>query len=178
MAPLNRFSGGLGWAIAAMLLMALAINLLSEQQGANQGVERGVAPAIVLDDSAKRDQLIANEPDTFLVPWTTPDFAGYRSVSGDVTWNDELQEGFMRLSGLPANDPSVAQYQLWIIDPERDSNPVDGGVFDIPAGEDEIIIPIDAKLAVSNPAAFAITLEQPGGVVVSAGPLLVVASRG
>jgi hypothetical protein len=49
-------------------------------------------------------------------------------------------------------------------------------VFDVPRGADELIVPIDAKLAVNDPAVFAITLEQPGGVVVSDGPLLVVAA--
>jgi hypothetical protein len=31
----------------------------------------------------------------------------------------------------------------------------------------EVVIPIRASLMVRNPAAFAVTLEQPGGVVVS-----------
>ena len=81
----------------------------------------------------------------------------------------------MRLAGLVANDPGTAQYQLWIVDPERDQRPVDGGVFDVPSGGGEVIIPIDPKLRIKSPAAFAITLEKPGGVVVSGGPLLVVA---
>ena len=79
---------------------------------------------------------------------------------------------------MPANDPGQSQYQLWIVDPDRSAQPVDGGVFDIPSGTKEVIIPIDAKLDVSKPQAFAITLEKPGGVVVSAGPLLVVAAAG
>ena len=37
------------------------------------------------------------------------------------------------------------------------------------------VIPVDAKLGLVRPAAFAITAEQPGGVVVSAGPHLAVA---
>ncbi len=82
----------------------------------------------------------------------------------------------MLLTGMPANDPAASQYQLWLVDPERDNNPVDGGVFDVPAGASSVVIPIDAKLAVSNPRIFAITREQPGGVVVSKGPLLVVAT--
>ena len=45
-------------------------------------------------------------------------------------------------------------------------HPVDGGVFDV-TRNGEVIIPIDAKIAVSNPTAFAITVEKPGGVVVS-----------
>ena len=94
-----------------------------------------------------------------------------------MVWSDSAQQGFMRLVGLPANQPDVAQYQLWIIDPDRDSQPVDGGVFDV-SSEGEVLVPIDAKLAVRNPRAFALTLEQPGGVVVSDGPLLVVAASG
>jgi anti-sigma-K factor RskA len=110
-----------------------------------------------------------------IIPWATSDQAGYTSVTGDVVWNNSQQAGFMRLAGMPSNKVSELQYQLWIVDPTRDSKPVDGGVFDIPAGADEVIVPIDAKLAIVTPQAFAITAEQPGGVVVSAGPLLVVA---
>ena len=73
----------------------------------------------------------------------------------------------MLLTDLPVNDPAAKQYQLWIVDPTRDEAPVDGGVFDIPAGQPTAIVPIDAKLAISKPQAFVITLEQPGGVVKS-----------
>ena len=52
----------------------------------------------------------------------------------------------------------------------------DGGVFDAPrAGERVAFAP---RLAVNRPTVFAITEEKPGGVVVSKGPLLVVAARG
>ncbi|MCG8653063.1 MAG: anti-sigma factor, partial [Pirellulales bacterium] len=64
------------------------------------------------------------------------------------------------------NDASVEQYQLWIIDPQRDDEPIDGGVFDIKQNG-EVIVPINAKLTVIEPAAFAVTIEKPGGVVVS-----------
>jgi hypothetical protein len=60
------------------------------------------------------------------------------------------------------------QYQLWIFDAARDQRyPVDGGVFDVPANAGEVVIPIRASLMVRKPAAFAVTLEKPGGVVVS-----------
>ena len=115
----------------------------------------------------QRTQLIdANTPSTVQVSWaagTTPFDA---EVGGDVVWDNDSQTGFMRFVGLPVNDPAVEQYQLWIIDPKRDKNPIDGGVFDI-TEEGEVIVPIDAKLKVLEPAAFAITVEQPGGVVVS-----------
>lgn len=92
----------------------------------------------------------------------------FKDAGGSVIWSDSLQQGFMSLSGIPANDPAKAQYQLWIVDPARDADaPVDGGVFDIPAGASSVVVPIDAKLAIRNPQAFVITLEQPGGVVKS-----------
>ena len=78
-----------------------------------------------------------------------------------------MQEGDIALTDRPANDRSKKQYQLWIVDPARDENPVDGGVFDIPSGESTSIIPIRNPLFVTKPQAFVITLEQPGGVVVS-----------
>jgi len=76
----------------------------------------------------------------------------------------------MRLRGLAANDPIVEQYQLWIFDADRDAaHPVDGGVFDVAASsaDGELCIPIDARLPIGKPTLFAITVEKPGGVVVS-----------
>ena len=98
------------------------------------------------------------------------DFAGlgtFKDAGGKVIWSDQLQQGYMTLTGIPANDPKKAQYQLWIVDPKRDEAPVDGGVFDIPASGSPVVIPISAKLALTQPQAFVITLEQPGGVVKS-----------
>jgi anti-sigma-K factor RskA len=90
-------------------------------------------------------------------------------VTGDVVWDPISQHGFLRLQGLSANDARQSQYQLWIFDRDRDERfPVDGGVFDIPAGRSEVIIPFVARLHVTQPALFAVTVERPGGVVVSA----------
>jgi hypothetical protein len=138
----------LGWAAAACLLGLLVL----------RDSATGPAPA------DRRDALVKEAADLRRIA-----FAGtggsYASVSGEVLWSDARQEGYMVLSNLPANDPAKKQYQLWIVDPARDEIPVDGGVFDIPAGGGPVVIPVDAKLAVKNPAAFVITLEQPGGVV-------------
>ncbi len=159
----------LGWAAAAMLLVALLVvnRPLPEEPGGAR-----------LEPAEARAELIREEPATLVVPWSPPDVPGYAGVTGDVVWNNEKQEGYLRLAGMPANDPARSQYQLWIVDPERDEQPVDGGVFDIPAGAGEVVVPIRAKLGIVDPQAFAITREQPGGVVVSDGPLLVVASAG
>lgn len=104
-------------------------------------------------------------------------FAGltdeFKGAKGTVVWSSSLQKGYMKLTGVPVNTPAATQYQLWIVDPVRSKEPVDGGVFDVVSGE--VIVPIDAKLAIGTPAAFAITREKPGGVVVSAGPLLMAA---
>ncbi|MEM7610833.1 MAG: anti-sigma factor [Pseudomonadota bacterium] len=156
---------GMGWAAAAALLLALVL-----QPGTELPVET-VSPG----DAVLRVQL-QEQPQTQTLEWNQSEFQEYASVTGDVVWNNDEQRGYLRLVGMPANDPSVAQYQLWIVDPDRDANPIDGGVFDVPASGEEVLIPIDAKLQVVTPAAFAITREQPGGVVVSAGPLLLVAA--
>ncbi len=44
---------------------------------------------------------------------------------------------------------------------------VDGGVFDVSSEHEDLVIPVDAKLLVEDPQLFAITIERPGGVVVS-----------
>ena len=154
-----------GWATAAALAIALVATNIADFRSAT-------------DYDAARQQLMAEAEGTLVIPWATPDDPEYAQVTGDVVWNDARQEGYLLLTGMPVNDPTESQYQLWVVDPDRDSNPVDGGIFDIPPGESTVVVPIDAKLAVDNPAVFAITREKPGGVVVSDGPLLVVASAG
>lgn len=89
-------------------------------------------------------------------------------AGGKVVWSDEAQEGYMVFQGLAANDPSVEQYQLWIFDGGRsEPQPVDGGVFDIKNADGETVVAIDPKILVREGAWFAVTVEQPGGVVVS-----------
>lgn len=86
--------------------------------------------------------------------------------SGDLVWSNRRQRGFMRLVGVAANDPKLKQYQLWIFDRAQDERyPIDGGVFDVHAGE--ATIPIRAPIKVVDPYLFAVTEEKPGGVVVS-----------
>ncbi len=160
-APARAWQGVTGWLMAA----ALAIAFIVWRPAATPQL----APA------AQRSQLLAEAPDVLTLPWSRPDTPGFEGVTGDVVWSASRQAGFLRLAGMPRNDPAVHQYQLWIIDPDRDTHPVDGGVFDVTT-EGQVIIPVTARLPVGTPQAFAITREKPGGVVVSAGPLLVVAS--
>jgi hypothetical protein len=113
---------------------------------------------------------VAAAPDGIRAPFV-PGLALYASLEGDVVWSTAKQDGFLRLKGLPANDPQRTQYQLWIVDPERDAEfPVDGGVFDIPTGAEEALIRFQPRLPIGRPVAFVITQEIPGGVVKSRNP--------
>tara|TARA_R110002072_G_scaffold42064_22_gene119189 strand:- start:86979 stop:87845 length:867 start_codon:yes stop_codon:yes gene_type:complete len=161
------------WAIAAASLLIATVAIIG----------RGPVPVPAPQDlGADRLALIAETPEGELTQWdwiSTDDAAVVGEVIGDVVWSDTLNKGYMRISGLAINDPSLKQYQLWIFDATRASGdlpefgdgllsqrPIDGGVFDINA-QGEVIIEIDAKLQVQQAAAFAITVEPPGGVVVS-----------
>lgn len=115
-----------------------------------------------------RASLLSRADDAILLPWQVTDDIAARGATGDVVWSDAAQAGYMRIRGLMVNDPRALQYQLWIFDPARDERyPVDGGVFDVAPGTDEVVVPIDVKLPVRGPTLFAVTVERPGGVVVS-----------
>ena len=75
------------------------------------------------------------------------------------------------------NDPTQNQYLVWIVDPLKYEQPVDGGVFDVTQIDKPVIIPINPKLPISKAVGFAITQEQPGGVVDSSQPLLLTAPK-
>jgi len=161
-APGSRLFTSLGWLAAAAAIVVAAIIYATAP-----GPASSPPPA---------EQIAALEakPGTVtwsFVPWESdPGDPGFDSsgVTGRVVWNGEEQEGWMVFEGLAANDPRREQYQLWIVVPEDEQgNPIDGGVFNVPDSDGPVYIPIDAKLAVENAAAFGVTVEKPGGVVVS-----------
>jgi hypothetical protein len=153
----------LGWGLATAACFALAINVWFTRFQPADTANAPQKTAPTLTDIDRRAQLLA-ESDVVLAVWSEKDSQG---VSGDVVWSDAKQTGYMRFRGLPANDITKETYQLWIFDETQDEKtPVDGGVFDVKEGG-EVIIPINAKLKVSHPKAFAVTVEKPGGVVVS-----------
>lgn len=103
-----------------------------------------------------------------VIPWSPTKDPGAAGATGDVVWSSDAQRGFMRFHGLAKNDPKVTQYQLWIFDAERDDKyPVDGGVFDVEQADGDVIVRITPKIVAKKPKLFAITIEAPGGVVVS-----------
>lgn len=176
----------MGW-FAAIAATAVAIaswipsrNENRSRESSSAGLSQQTANA---QQTAKdRDALVASADDLVRVAWTRPGEASATQQTGDwgdVVWSPKLQKGYMRIQGLERNDPAIEQYQLWILDPIRDSKPVDGGVFNIDR-DGEIVLPIQAKLQVGQPTLFAITVEKPGGVVVSDQsrlPLLAVVSK-
>ena len=150
-----------GWFAAAAAILVAAWSLTDT-----------VATDAPSDPRSLRDALLAqragNPTDVVQVAWTRGEDPTGKRASGEVLWSDRTQQGVMRFCGLAANDPAKSQYQLWIFDKDRDERyPVDGGVFDVPAGDDEVLTLIRAKLPVGQAVLFAITVEQPGGVVVS-----------
>jgi Anti-sigma-K factor rskA len=172
----NRY-GSYGW-LAAAACLVLAIF----------GWERSPAPPVVPvaevptpppviaqplpqpapPTAAEERAALLAKSDSLKIPLAATKDPAAAGMSGDVVWDPVTQRGFLHFAGLAANDPAVHQYQIWIFDAGRDKRyPVDGGVFDVPANAAEVMIPIRATLMVRKPAAFAVTVEKPGGVVVS-----------
>jgi hypothetical protein len=168
-----RGAGAYGW-VAAAACLVLAI--IGWERSPPPAAPVAVAPPLVEPPAEKpapptaaeeRAALLAKS-DSLKIPLAATKDPAAAGVTGDVVWDPVTQRGFLRFAGLPPNDPSVHQYQIWIFDAGRDKRyPVDGGVFDVPANAAEVVIPIRASLMVRKPAAFAVTLEKPGGVVVS-----------
>lgn len=147
---------GLPWLAAVAALLVAVVGWWPESTSAPE-----LGPTV-------QRQRLAELPGTLSRGWTATEDPAATEASGDVIWSASEQRGFMRIRGLATNNPSREQYQLWIFDRSRDERyPVDGGVFDIPEGADEILVAIDAKLPVNETYLFAVTVEPPGGVVVS-----------
>ncbi len=141
-----RLVSGLGWAAAAVLAIALA---WPESRP-------GLPPLPSADE-------IAAIPGA--LDWTFTALPGFEEASGRVVWSAKEQRGVLELRGLPVNDPRQSQYQLWIMDAEQ-AQPIDGGVFDVRGSVQRVAI--DSRLPALAVQQFAITVEKPGGVVVSA----------
>ena len=150
----------LGWAVAAA---AVAVAAFSWSRQPNLAEPTPIELRSELLAAAKRDPASIVE-----LNWTKTEDPAAKDATGKVLWSDKLQRGVMEFRGLAANNPKESQYQLWIFDADRpEATPVDGGVFDIPAGKSEVLVPIDARLPVSKATLFAVSVEKPGGVVVS-----------
>ncbi|MCB1025007.1 MAG: anti-sigma factor [Acidobacteria bacterium] len=166
--PARPFWQSLGWAFAAVACAALIANVWFTRVQPIEMVKNPPVtgtPAPKLSLAQKRDQFLASAKDLFKAPVSSP--TEDKDLSGEIVWSDTEQTGYMTFKGLPVNDKTKEAYQLWIFDETQDEKtPVDGGVFNVDKNG-EVIIPIDAKLLVKKPKMFAVTVEKPGGVVVS-----------
>lgn len=165
-APVRRRPGAVvPWLVAAASVAALAVVSIRGIDANNRG-EGGSVDLV----SAYRE--LRAEPTAVACTWGDWDKPEIAGVTGEVVWCDRLQKGYMRLKGLPANDPGRQQYQLWIIDTRGladasgQSARISGGVFDVNASG-EVIVPISPAIFVQGARAFAITIEKPGGTWVS-----------
>lgn len=169
--PRRGWAAPFGW-VAAAACLALAViawrptqTLTIDQRLASLEARPGIVRTawVGLDDAK-----LAKAPHRF-----------DEQLTGEVVWDPASNEGFMVFEGLASNNPSEIQYQLWIFDAERPTGdlpqfgegilsqrPVDGGVFDV-GTNGRVVVPIDPKLRVGKAAIFAVTVEPPGGVVVS-----------
>lgn len=152
-----------GWLAAAA---AVAVMLAGGPAPGPEGGAPGASAAV--DPAARRARLVATADDLVTLAWQPTGDEAAAGATGDLVWSPGLQQGFMRFRGLAPNDPSAEQYQLWIFDAARDErHPVDGGVFDVAPGQGEVVVPFHPRLPVSKAVLFAVTVERPGGVVVS-----------
>ena len=162
------------WAAAACLALAVAGWWPSSQAPLAPAPDGSGQIAVTEPSAEEKASRLASLDDTIVRSWERTEDPLANQVIGEVIWNPSKQEGYMRFRGLPVNDPEQFQYQLWIFDVQQDERfPIDGGVFDASV-EGELIIPIINKLDVSAATLFAVTVEKPGGVVVSNRDRLVV----
>jgi anti-sigma-K factor RskA len=154
--PASRpsWTGRVGWYVAAAAMVLAVV---------------GWWPALQPTSVPGPVQQVQQADDRVRLAWQATDDPAASGARGEIVWSTEQQAGFMRFLGLAPNDPGQAQYQLWIFDASREPYPVDGGVFNIPPTEpgEAVVVPIRAKLPVRRPTMFAVTVEPPGGVVVS-----------
>lgn len=159
----------MGW-LAAAACLAVAAGVWTARPSASSSTPVAVGPSGGNGAGLIVDSVVARA-DTLNIDWKPlPDDTCREQCAGRVIWNNELQQGWMVFKGLAVNDPTQFQYQLWIFDKDQ-KHPVDGGVFDIAQArfndKGEIVVAIRPAIKVSSPQAFAVTVEKPGGVVVS-----------
>lgn len=155
-APSRRWLAWAGWAVAACAALFVGVQFLPSTP------------------PTKQEALLAfinRTTETVRVPLTSRHHAAAPSLNAEVIWHPDEQTGYLRVSGLPVNDPARQQYQLWIADATREgTQPVDGGVFNATDGfqlvdSTDVYIPFTPRLRVGAASSFTLTIEKSGGVV-------------
>jgi hypothetical protein len=163
----NRRTQRRGWYAAAVFFLLAVAGWWPRLTEVAGDAAAGISPLQAAADRGREHLLKSGQQQIGRWAWSHENGVEAQ-VHGDVVWDGEHQQGYLTLAGLPPSVESGGQYQLWIFDGARDDRyPVDGGVFDVPAGAGQLTVPIRPALKVSKPVMFAITLEPSGGVVVS-----------
>ncbi len=164
--------GVLGWVAAAAGFTLAAVAWLAQPAPVGPPVVEAPAQPTPAERATHLADRLSTEPGTLRVAFQAVGLIEGRDNVGEVLWNPDEQRGMLRLRNVDPNDPAQHQFQLWIFDAEREQYAVDGGVFDIgpetPRDSDgNLLVPFEPRLAIRAAAAFAVTQEQPGGVVVT-----------
>ncbi len=150
-------------------LVGMLADAMLNLDKANQTIVHYQTPSDPTELLAKRLKLIG-VPNTVQIAWAPfnqpGSLAEQTNIQGDVVWNDELGEGYLRFVGLKVNDPMIEQYQVWVIDERGLEQRVSGGVFNA-SSDGEVIVSIEPGIDLGRVALFAITIENPGGTWVS-----------
>lgn len=155
-----RLASRVAW-LAAAAALALAISGWWLFLGSRSPISEGVVPP-------DREAFIASASGVRQASWGDWDDPEIAGVTGDAVWSDSAQSGFVRFENLPRLD-ETEQYQLWIVDERglEDENGqsarISGAIFDA-AGDGETIVRVNPSIPVRGAAAFAVTIEEAGGV--------------
>lgn len=153
------------WWVAAAALFLAVLAWWPRNESVTTSGPGSTGPEITVAEASAAPSL-ATRGDTRTLEFTTTGDESASAASGRMLWNPALQRGEMHIDGLAVNDPSEFQYQLWIFDAQRDERyPVDGGVFDVDGNS--VVVAVNPPVPVNEATLFAITVEPPGGVVVS-----------
>lgn len=123
---------------------------------------------------AQVKEAIEAAPDPVTLEWAQWDTqlglegeAEVPGVKGEIVWSDSANTGYMVFEGLP--ELEGAEYQLWIVDSTRGLDQrVSGGVFTGSPAGGRVEVPIEeTPVPINEAAAFAVTIEKPGGTWVS-----------
>lgn len=164
-----------GWLAAAASLL-IALDLSGQRRSPSQAFtalregqrDGGLASLVARSPLALFDQFTSSARDSVSVHVACVKAGSVPDTKAEVVWSPSQRTGFLKVAGLPANNTSQSRYQIWVVDATRtDAFPVDAGLFDIPHSGGCYVVPINARLPIGQPRAFAVTLESPMGAVVS-----------
>jgi anti-sigma-K factor RskA len=187
-----------GWALAALTSTAAIVASLELQQLAGNTVDIG---PLISDGPIAELAVWTNENDEYEVG--SPSYriaheaeaarvflaATNNEVQGGahLIWSDKRQGGLVQTLGLPPNEPTTEQYQVWIIDSTRPegADRIPAGTFNVfeDATRERLLktLLIRPSLPIGKASAFAITREPAGGSITSDwtdGRLLLFATAG